>query len=386
LLTENYTALMAKNFEIPKPLESIEEDNVLKDLKKEFMNFGGAVRVNYSYTNYQTYADNKDRMGDIDFDMFRLDYDGQKDGVILSAQIRFFQYMYAIRHAWVGFDTNSKSQFHIGVVPMPFGAMPYNSNNFFFSANYYLGLEDTHASGMHWQYKEKNFDIDLGFYKNDDLGGIDGYVENRNRSYTYSIVGVGLDGNNSVLRDLGESNTVHFRYAHKFLLNDKCKIELGVSGLHGAIVDATTAVGKRDAYALHTVVDVGALNVKLQATQYNINLDDQSQKIAIGAYAWNDEIASKTTSYTAHLAYKLKKQLGLIKNITLYNDYSLLTHKSTFQEDTIMNDTGVSFSAGKTYTYVDFIVAKNMPFIGGSMVGDTLAWSYRMNINMGYYF
>ena len=72
-------------------------------------------------------------------------------------------------------------------------------------------------------------------------------------------------------------------------------------------------------------------------------------------------------------------------NLTFYNDYSLVTNKSADLEDTTMNVLGVAVSAGGMYTYIDYVTAKNQPFIGGTMVGNG-GTERRFNINVGYYF
>jgi len=359
------------------------------DTKKDdsYLKIGGAVRMNYSYTNYQSNLDNSDRGGDFDFDLFRLDIDGKSNDILVSAQIRFFHYMYAIRHAWFGYDINPYNQVQVGIVPLPFGNMPYNSNNYFFSANYYLGLEDTQVAGIHWQHKGNNLDFDLGFYKNDDVGGIDGYVSNRNDSYTYNIVGTDLNtSTNEPQNELAENNTFASRIATKVFDTNDVNVEVGISGLYGEIVDASSNVGDRYAYALHSIININKINIKLQATKYKIDLDSQEKIIAVGAYSYNNQIASSTDSYTADIAYNQDVQLGPIQSLLFYNDYSHLTNKSDNLEDTIMNVTGVAISAGKLYTYVDYVVAKNMPFIGGDMAGNTNDWNTRFNINIGYYF
>lgn len=355
--------------------------------KRDHVKISGAVRVNYSNSDYASYADNQKRDGDFDFDMLRIEFNAKQDALLFSAQIRFFHYMYAVRHAWIGYDLSQNSQIQIGLVPMPLGIMPYNSNNFFFSANYYMGLEDAHAMGLHWKYHTKRFNIDLGFYKNDDMGGVDGFVDNRNKSYTYNIVGTGgVDANNKPPIALAENNTVSFRSAYKVIKSDRNSIELGLSGLYGDIVDINKSVGKRYAYALHTLIDIGNLNLKLKALKYSINLDDKNKQVSVGAYAWNELLSTHTTSYTAHIAYKIKVDKATVSSVNIYNDYSLLTDKSEELEDTVMNATGISVNAGKVFTYIDFIRAKNMPFIGGSIAGNSKDWNTRFNVNIGYYF
>jgi len=51
-----------------------------------------------------------------------------------------------------------------------------------------------------------------------------------------------------------------------------------------------------------------------------------------------------------------------------------------------MNVTGVSVAAGGLFTYFDFVHAKNQPFVGGSIAGDSSETEKRFNINIGYYF
>ena len=64
-----------------------------------------------------------------------------------------------------------------------------------------------------------------------------------------------------------------------------------------------------------------------------------------------------------------------------------MTDKSgNLQEDTVMNATGMAISSGGLFTYIEYMSAKNQPFIGGSMAGSETDWNHRLNINIGYYF
>ena len=138
---------------------------------------GGAVRFQYVYEDYND--ENSSRGGDLDFDIFRLDLNGEVGGVILSAQYRWFQYMNVIHHAWVGYDFNKEWQGQIGITRVPFGNLNYNSHNYFFSSNYYVGLEDDYDAGIKFIRKNENHDLRIAFFFTDEMGGIDGYVYNR---------------------------------------------------------------------------------------------------------------------------------------------------------------------------------------------------------------
>ena len=56
----------------------------------------GAVRFQYEYNNYN--SGNENRTGDLSFDIFRLNFDGEIGDVILSAEYRWFHYMDTVKH------------------------------------------------------------------------------------------------------------------------------------------------------------------------------------------------------------------------------------------------------------------------------------------------
>ncbi len=344
---------------------------------------GGAVRFQYSVEDYN--EQNKDRGGDFDFDIFRLNLDGSIGDVDLSAEYRWFEYMHVIHHAYVGYQFTPTQYGKVGITKVPFGIQPYASHNFFFSSNYYLGLEDDYDMGLNYTYEGEQNRLDLAFYKNDEQGGLDGYVSDRTHRYSYDIVGVRAASEgayDSPALAAAELNTFNARYAHQLLIGG-VEVELGLSGLSGQIETADTR-GDRYAVALHSVINYQQWNLQLQAAQYD-NDFKQAERMAVGAYAFYDSIAAKADTLVANLAYSWPVACGPISNITFYNDYSLVTNKSADLPDTFMNVTGAAVSAGGLYTYIDFVTAKNQPFIGGTMVGDGDT-THRFNINFGYYF
>ena len=356
-----------------------------KAAEKEYtgITLGGAVRFLYVYEDYND--NNSSRGGDLDFDIFRLDLNGEVGGVILSAQYRWFQYMNVIHHAWVGYDFNEQWQGQIGITRVPFGNLNYNSHNYFFSSNYYVGLEDDYDAGIKFIRKNENHDLRIAFFFTDEMGGIDGYVDNRTDRYSYDIVGVrasdeGIYDQPSL--EAAEHNTFNLRYAYQL-----ANVELGFSWLSGDIRDATSSIGDRTAFAIHTDAQFDRWNVKLQYTDYEYDFDSYSPQIAVGAYSFYDSIPSEAKLYTVNVAYLKPVEFGPITSLNFYNNYNMMTDKSgDFNNDTIMNVLGVAISAGALYTYVDLVRAKNQPFVGGTMAGDSDDWQTRFNINFGYYF
>ncbi|RLW56028.1 MAG: hypothetical protein B6D76_01545 [gamma proteobacterium symbiont of Stewartia floridana] len=375
--------------ETETPSETSAEDQMQTSAEADSdgIKVGGAVRLQYSNERYR--EGNRDRGGDFDFDIFRLNLDGQMGGVLLSAEWRWFQYMNAVHHAWVGYQVNDGAQAQAGIQKVPFGVLPYNSHNFFFSSNYYVGLEDDYDAGLKYLHQEGPWDLRFGFYFNDEQGGVDGFVDNREDRYSYDVVGYRSSAEGTYdepQNAIAENNTLNARVAYQLSPLTGLDLEVGFSGQYGLLHDGSDKAGDHSAYALHLVADYGPWNLQLQATSYEYDVDAGAELMAVGAYSFFDTIPAEADSYTANLAYSLPVSWGAITNLTFYNDFSLITNKSAGLDDTWMNVLGVAVSAGGLYTYIDFVTAENQPFIGGSMGADSGESEQRLNINLGYYF
>lgn len=348
---------------------------------------GGAIRTNYSHTSYSD--GNKNRGGDFAFDIFRLNLNGSIGDVLLNAEIRFFDYMTAVKYAYVGYQLNEDWQVQAGITQLPFGNWPYNSHNYFFSTNYYLGLEDDHDLGIMFKRQlADNWQLDLGFFKNDELGGVDGFVDSRADRYSYDIVGF-RQGDDGIYDDpaqpLGEYNTFSGRFAYQLEHSSDFSTELGVSALAGGLHNGHNRAGSYNAWALHLNSHYQRWNLQLQHGEYQYNIDDVT-RMAVGAYAFYDSIAAKAKTSTINLAYSLPVEWGPVTGLQFYNNYGLVYDKSDNSRDTMMNVTGFSVAAGGLFTYFDLVHAKNQPFVGGSAAGDSDETERRFNINIGYYF
>ncbi|TAM33868.1 MAG: carbohydrate porin [Rhodanobacter sp.] len=353
---------------------------------KDGIKLGGAVRFQYSREGYN--KGNRKRRGDMDFDIFRLDLNGSIGNVELSAQYRWFQYMSAIHHAWVGYKFTDKDEGQLGLTRVPFGNQPFDSHNYFFSSNYYLGLEDSYQMGALYVHSGDPWNVQIGFFKNDSMGGVDGFVSNRADSYTYNVVGYRLPGEGNFddpAHPIGVADTGAARVAYTFRPGEHSSVEVGASALRGSLESSTQRVGHYDAEALHMNTDIGRWNLQLQAARYAYHVNGGADRLAVGAYDFYDSIAARAHSYTGNVAYKLPVSWGPITALTFYNDYSLVNHKSGHLPHTWMNITGMSMAAGGLFTYFDFVTARNQPFIGGSMAGNG-GVEHRFNINFGYYF
>lgn len=252
-----------------------------------------------------------------------------------------------------------------------------------------MGLEDDHDAGVKFLYRDAEWDFDIAFFKNDEQGGVDGFVSDREDRYAYDPLGVRLTGEgiyDTPELAVGESNSFAARVARKYALSEDSSFEVGLSGQLGKMNDGSDDVGDRSAFAVHGVYSIDRWTFMGQVSQYDYDMDMANEGIVVGAYAFYDTIPSRATLYTANIAYSLPVNIGPISNLTFYNDYSLMTNKRGGGEDTVMNVLGMAVSAGGLYTYFDLVTAKNQPFVGGSMAGDSTDTKTRFNINIGYYF
>lgn len=371
--------------------------NTYDEKKASEIDVGGAVRFQYVLEDYNDAS--KENNGTFEMDTVRLNFDGTVGDVILSAEWRWYQYMNVIHHAWAGYDFTDSLQGQVGVNQVPFGVTPYNSHSFFFSSNYYLGLEDDYDFGTKLIYDEGPLNIQGAFYWGDELGSGDSYLgfdggdfpDFLNDRYSYDIVGVRDSGEGTFATPGNfafDSNIFNGRVAYTLGHGTDYSTELGFSGQYGDVVDEnSSSVGDQYAVAAHLVGNYGPWNIQLQATEYEYDMDNGMERMAVGAYDFFDTISSEARSYTANVAYSLPVNWGPVSNLTFYNDYSLVTDKSADLEDTWMNVSGVAVTSGGLYTYIDLILAENQPFIGSTMDSAVdSGTNTRFNINFGYYF
>ena len=362
-------------------------DSLEMDREEDGITIGGAVRFQYVVTDYDDAQ--RSRGGDLDFDIFRLDFNGRMGDVILSAQYRWFEYMDAFRHAYFGYDFAEDWQGQVGMVIQPFGVMPYNSHSYFFSSNFYLGMEDNNGAGIRLRKRSSDWDLDFAFILNDELGGATGLVRSPADRYNYDVVGIRLPGEgiyDEPTQVAGENNTFMTRAARKWHWDDERMLELGVSLQYGRFNDGQENMGDRENLGLHAVYHTGPWEFHAQYATYDYTFDVATEGVVLGAYAYFDTVPESADIYTANIAYNLPVDIGPITHLQLYNNYSLVTNKRGFNDDTVMNVIGMSVTAGGMFTYVDLVTAKNQPFVNGAIGADGGSTNTRFNINFGYYF
>ncbi|MGM0516666.1 MAG: carbohydrate porin [Pseudomonadota bacterium] len=372
-----------RNDELAENQEEAAEAQKTAEASKPSINVGGAVRFNYTYDDAN---DGNDRGGDLKFDTFRLNFDGEIGDVILSAEWRWYEYFSAVHHAWVGYEFTDDLMAKAGVFQVPFGVVPYNSHNFYFSSLYYAGLEDNYDFGVGTTYTPGDWRFDLAFLKNDERTWgpkFDGSGD----TDTYSANVVGYNGNQGTTESV---NTAVVRAEYDYQVSDKLTLKPGASLKYGQLDgDASGGDGEYYAAAAHLVADYDRWNVQLQYTDWEYDLDDPSADfINYGYYSGLYTGPLSAQAVTANVAYTLPVEWGPVSSLSFYNDYSLIFDKNNNYDDTYMNVTGMAVSAGGIYAYFDIINGENQPFVAGAMAGPNQSNDDNtiFNINVGYYF
>ena len=346
------------------------------------INFGGAVRLNYGWRDYDT--QNKDRYGDFELELFRINVSGSVGDVLLDAEWRRYNDFQAIHHAWVGYNFSDALQMQLGITQVPFGILPYASHSFWFTGNYYLGYEDDYDTGIKFVHTPSDdWTFHYAFFKNPEYAN-----DGRADRYSFDLV-TGGDQQNT------ETNQLNFRAERHLHLSDTSRMDVGLSLQAGQMYNrATERNGDRWAIGGHLDSYFGPWNLRLQALRYKYNpknpegvSDDFVQK---GAFAFPFLMASEADVYSYSVSRSIPVEWGPITGLNCYNEGTYIDPRVSNSSESIQSVTGCSVAAGGVFAYFDWIAGKNMWFAGGDGLGLDGAsagrWRSRLNINIGYYF
>ncbi|MEE9431674.1 MAG: hypothetical protein V3V16_11570 [Melioribacteraceae bacterium] len=365
--------------------------------KKPTLKIGGALRFNYNLSSWK--PGQKARGGDFGFDVFRINAKAEHKGIKLNAEYRLYSSGFGggmLKQGWVAYAFNPKNEIQVGLTQVPFGITQHNSHSWFFSLNYYLGLEDDHDMGIKFQHRGDDWDYDIAFFKNAEELKFGSYSDVSNSRYSYDVSSIELDGDGNLDLRNKEVNQINGKIIRKFGC-EKLKHKIGASGQYGGLYNLETKeTGQHYAFAFHYELKAELFDLKLQAINYNLNAKNPSGQpnnvIAMTAYGFPYLISAKGNLYTVGVGYSIPVNWLPISNLQFYNDFGVLDKSTTGFKNSFMNVTGVLITAGNVYTYLDFAAGKNHPWLG-SVWTNALAngtpnekWEMRFNINMGYYF
>lgn len=301
----------------------------------------------------------------------------------------------------------------MGVSQVPFGITPYASHSWWFQGPYYVGLEDDYDMGIKFDITPaENIDFSLAYYRQAEPEGpkFGGDVTFGNAGpgrYSYDIV----PGNGAVVNSNGETeltaaslrelNQMNARMAWHFDKNWEAGVSAQVGGIYNSELDASETA---TAFALHLAGNFGKFNLKTEMIHYNYQAkSDDGQTLDVvqmGAYGYEyfsgdgytGGVAAKANVYVAGIAYTIPVECGPVSAVQPYIDYTLIDKAVDSFADTHHLIPGFLISAGPVYTYVDYAMGKNQPWLTDSFgkgLGSGVknaGWNTRLNINVGYYF
>ena len=363
--------------ELESRLAAVEDDD-----SGDGINVGGAVRLNYGWQDYS--AQNKDRLGDFELELFRINFSGSIGNVILDAEWRRYNDFQAIHHAWVGYDFSDELQMQLGISRVPFGILPYTSHSFWFTGMYYMGYEDDYDTGIQFIHRPSDdWTFHYAFFKNPEYAN-----DSRADRYSFDLVTDGDQANT-------ETNQFNFRLERHLALAGDSRMDLGVSLQAGQIYNRITERnGQRWAAAAHMDYYNGPWNLRLQAMRYEYDPENpegvSTDFIQKAGFGFPFLMASEANVYSYSLSRAFDVDWGPISDVRCYNEGTWLDPQVSNSSESIQSVTGCSVAAGGLFTYFDWIAGKNMWFAGGDGIGldGTSAgrWRSRLNINIGYYF
>ncbi|TQI70021.1 hypothetical protein JM79_0920 [Gramella sp. Hel_I_59] len=349
------------------------------------VDIGGALRFNYNLSSWK--EGQKDRGGDFGYDLFRLNVNGAYQGIYVDAEYRFYSEAFGgdfLKHGVVGYELNENSKIEAGLAKVPFGIERYNSNNFFLNLPYYVGLEDDYDMGITYTYENDDYEYHLGFFKNSEELRFGSNSENSSNRYSYDIVGRNK-----------EINQVNGKFIWKPLGTKKHRV--GASAKYGGIYNLDTEeIGDRYAFAIHHQYHTEDWLIKTQILTAGFNPinapGEPRNKLLLGAYGVPYETAAKFEIYTLGISRYIDIDTKLFKHLEIYNDFGFMDKREKGFTDSFMNVTGVLFSSGPIYCFVDYAAGYNHSWLGGNFADDfgvgnpDAKWEARFNINIGYYF
>ena len=372
------------------------------------LHVGGAVRYNLLLSNYESGIDANS--GAFTFDTWRLNVVYSNPGGIgLNFEYRFYPTFgtHFVKQGWLDYSISDQTEFQLGVTQVPFGNLQYNSNSWWFSLAYYVGLEDDHDMGLKMIHTTDNFRLDLAyFYQPEPEGPPAQFGTGGSGRYSYDVV----PGGNASLTERNQFNV------RGVMLTDNG--EFGASLQYGQLYSLVLdQFDSRYAAAVHGNFNAGSFNIKPQFLYYKMDaVDDNGRDLStvnMGAYGIPYQVSTEAWMATLGLAYSYDVDFGPISNLTFYNDFSYMQNLtgegSTWLADgtnltlddhfepTIQNITGFLISAGPVFTYVDIAQGVNQPWLTDQFgvgvgpghedlgVGDS-EYNIRFNINIGFYF
>ncbi|PWJ42463.1 hypothetical protein [Sediminitomix flava] len=359
--------------------------------------FGGALRFNYNYSSWKD--GHKKRGGDFGYDVLSLRPQASYKGIGVNADVRLYTDGFGgiiLKQGWFDYDFTAQDQIQLGLTQVPFGITHYNSNSFFFSLNYYIGLEDDHDMGIKYQHKDDKWSYAIAFFKNAEELTFGSNSDASNSRYSYDVGSIDENGDGELQYRNKEVNQLNI-HLNRQIKEGELIHNMGVSGEFGGLYNLDTeGMGSHFATAIHYETSYRKWKLKTQVSYYknspNTPEGERTDVVAMTAFGAPYLVAAEATTYTVGLSFTQAVDWGPISCLMFYNDFGYMDKAEDSFYDSYQNVTGCLVFAGPIYTYIDAALGKNQPWLGPdyntalAYGSEGAEWHLRFNINFGYYF
>lgn len=379
-------------FKKPYPHLTIENTEGTKSL-----DIGGALRTNYRYEDWQT-TSNKRNGGRFVFDMFRFDVVGKWNNFFLDGNYWFYERdKQSIEHASIGYNFDKQQSFELGAPVRPFGLMPYPQFGWSFHIPFFMGYVVNTGLGAKYSFKNKDWDIQLAYYPR-SMPAHKRYAPDVG---TYSELKRNAIPAIQSRQANKKKDQVNLRVA-RFFKGANWQVEWGGSLTGSRLTnDITDNTGSYWAAGTHAKLNAHDWTVTSQLIRYEYKPKNPQgvsrDTILMGGNGYTPAyfIPAKASIAALNVGYDFHPNLGYLKIIRPYNDYSYLHKDKSGWSDSQMYTMGVQLIALPVMAWVDLTWAKNANPWGGveNATGWTSTqssgsdkWYFRTNVNIGYYF
>jgi hypothetical protein len=383
--------ILAQEENILSPTDTIPGQNININVSpKTNFTLGGAVWLRSAFQNW--IQENQANQRGFYFDQFRLSISGEhglakKAKLKFSAQVRWWSYQFAVHHMWFGVQFNEHNELRYGITNTPFGAMPSISSSFWYSLNYYIGMESDHDAGLHYIFNKEGLNLQFAYFRNEEYNN-----PTATNRWAPDLI---IDGDQQNF----ERNQLNGRLAYKFGYNTEFSSEFGISGEIGQIKNQLMRDnGRRWAFALHYVGNYRNWNPYAQVVRYEFlpnNPDSvDNRTVLMGFFSDQRLIAAKATTFTGGIRKHWNIDWWLFDKLNAYLEYStIIKDENAFNDSRLINP-GAVIQAGPFYIWTDLLVGQNAWWFNdsqdnsglGAGAGNNNDWEFRYNFSLQWYF
>lgn len=358
------------------------------------LKLNGAIRTRYQHKNFADDA-SEGTNGDWKLADIKLVLNYENPNWLGSVDARCYQYdrlcdAIFLTNAWVGYKIGAEQKLTAGLQPVDFGFGRFWGNSYYETLFNTLGFEDVHNLGLKYQFKNKDYDLKLGFYPVDG-GNFKGTSKDSSR-YTGNFVKA---DDLSAGTDIEEKNMWVARAARKFQLNEaeNFSTELGASVWLSELENKKTdRTGHKNNWNVFAVTSYDSWQLMTLAGQQKINNKDldMPESSTIGAFDYPYQIANDGKYAMAEVNYAVKQDFHGITGIKPYLSYSQFFKDEAGYKDSNRVIAGVAFNYKQVGVQAEYILSRNDAMIGGTAdalaQGDNNSWNKLMYLAVGYYF